>query len=137
MPRFLEKMKFILDRYGFDGVYCDGLCANIDGAYEAARRIRQMIGNQGVLYVHCTILPLQKIYCPFIDCYATYNPARREPTPWAASIPLAGWSAATTSATPSGRSVTIQAGSTPKQSTVCYRSTPACHTGCRRAHPPS
>ena len=73
MPKYLNKLQSVLAEYGFDGVYLDGLYNNdIEGSYELVRRLRRMIGDDGILFIHNTRMPLSKICCPFIDTYATY-----------------------------------------------------------------
>ena len=72
---FVKAVGECMKKYKFDGVYFDGIRErynDIMGAYEVTRKTRQAIGNNGILYIHATISPLKKIYCPFIDCYADY-----------------------------------------------------------------
>ncbi len=74
MPEYLKKLKSVLAEYGFDGVYLDGLYKNdVEGSYALVRRLRRMIGDGGIMYIHSTGMPLAKISCPFIDTYATYT----------------------------------------------------------------
>jgi len=62
----------VLKKYDLDGVYFDGVHRDIESAYEVTRQVRKMIGDDGVLCIHSTTLPLNRIYCPFLDCYADY-----------------------------------------------------------------
>jgi hypothetical protein len=69
---YLARMKDILDKYGFDGVYFDELLVqnNIKQAYKVIRDTRKLLGNR-ILYMHCTGSS-RYMYCPFIDTYADY-----------------------------------------------------------------
>ena len=74
MPEYLNKLQSVLTEYGFDGVYLDGLYGNdVEGSYELVRRLRRMIGDDKIMYIHSTGMPLSKMCCPFIDTYATYT----------------------------------------------------------------
>ncbi len=60
--------------YGIDGWYFDGVFTrdNWSVAYSWMRRIRDLVGADGVLYTHCTLnAPLTRddLYLPFIDTY--------------------------------------------------------------------
>lgn len=60
--------------YNIDGWYFDGVFAR-DGwsrAYSWMRRMRDLVGPQGILYTHCTLNPpltRDDFYLPFIDTY--------------------------------------------------------------------
>ena len=43
-------------------------------SYAVIRRAREILGDNRILYVHCSVDPLKdgRIYCPFIDTYADY-----------------------------------------------------------------
>ena len=70
---YLDKVKAIVERYHFDGVYLDGLYKDdVEGSYDLVRRVRELIGDTGILHIHTTGIPLE-VPCPFIDTYATYT----------------------------------------------------------------
>ncbi len=74
MPEFLKKLQSVLAEYDFDGVYLDGIYRyDIEGTYELVRRLRRMIGDDGIMHIHITRVPLDKISCPFVDTYANYT----------------------------------------------------------------
>ena len=82
MPEYLKTVRAMLAKYGFDGVYLDGLYKDdVAGSYEVVRGLRRMVGDDGIIYIHSTGMPLAKISCPFIDTYATYT-LRGEHTKW-------------------------------------------------------
>jgi hypothetical protein len=70
---FLERVENIITKYDMDGVYFDGISADILDSYKIIRDARSLLGDK-ILYVHCTDDPLmsRNIYCPFIDTYADY-----------------------------------------------------------------
>lgn len=70
----LKEMRRIVQEYGVDGFYVDGISMNFVESYRLIRAMRQIVGNDGILYVHCSADPLRspKLYCPFIDTYADY-----------------------------------------------------------------
>jgi hypothetical protein len=70
IDEFVKKVVQRKKEYDFDGVYFDGVSANVAAAYEFVTRTRQAIGDDGILYLHLTSCP--DIVCPFIDCHADY-----------------------------------------------------------------
>jgi hypothetical protein len=70
---FVGKVKNALQKYGFDGVYFDGISMDILYSYQMIRDVRALLKDK-ILYVHCSTDPLlsRDIYCPFIDTYADY-----------------------------------------------------------------
>jgi hypothetical protein len=70
---FLDRVENIITKYDMDGVYFDGISADILDSYKIIRDARSLLGDK-ILYVHCTDDPLmsRNIYCPFIDTYADY-----------------------------------------------------------------
>ena len=70
---YLAEAEWMLNEYGVDGLYWDGVFADIGKAWECARRMRQLLGTKR-LYVHCTTLPLWDpgLPVPFVDTWADY-----------------------------------------------------------------
>lgn len=69
---FLFRVKHVLEKYGFDGVYYDGISMDILYSYQMIKKTRELLKDK-ILYVHLTSDPLsENIYCPFIDTYADY-----------------------------------------------------------------
>ncbi len=73
-PDIFAEMRRVLDEYKVDGLYFDGASSDFRKAYAIMRRARQILGEDRVLYYHCTTepFPTDRIYCPFIDTYADY-----------------------------------------------------------------
>ncbi len=73
-PDIFAEMKRILDEYKVDGLYFDGISMDFRKSYEVMRRTREILGDDRILYVHCSSDPLEdgRIYCPFLDTYADY-----------------------------------------------------------------
>ena len=74
-PAGIEEFVRQIDRackvFGFDGAFFDGVYYDIPASYEVMRRVRKVIGNKGILYIHVTAVPA--IRCPFVECYADYT----------------------------------------------------------------
>ncbi len=74
---YLAHLQAVTDDYDLDGWYFDGVFArdNWSVAYSFMRRVREMVGADGIIYNHCTLnAPLTRddLYMPFIDTYATW-----------------------------------------------------------------
>jgi len=69
IEKFIKQIESARQSYGFDGVYFDGIYYDIQASYELMRRVRKVIGKEGILHIHMTGMP--KI--PFIECYADYT----------------------------------------------------------------
>jgi hypothetical protein len=82
-PDIFAEMRRVLDEYHVDGLYFDGVSFDFRRSYEVVRRAREILGDDRILYVHCSSDPLHdgRIYCPFIDTYADYI-IRGEPGVW-------------------------------------------------------
>ena len=70
---FLDRVEAVLTEYRVDGVYLDGISADVLYSYQMIRDLRALLKDK-VIYYHCTNTPLlsPNIYCPFIDAYADY-----------------------------------------------------------------
>jgi hypothetical protein len=103
---YFDEVRYALDELKVDGIYFDGVSMDFRKSYSITRKVRQMIGDERILYVHCSSDPLgtADIYCPFIDTYADY--ILRGEAGWTATASCATSSATTTSATPSGSGAT-------------------------------
>jgi hypothetical protein len=57
-----------------DGFYFDGVSMDFRKSYRFVRHARRILGNDRILYIHCSTDPLgsASIYCPFIDTYADF-----------------------------------------------------------------
>jgi len=73
-PDIFAEMQRVLDEYKVDGLYFDGISDDFRTSYAVIHRTREILGDNRVLYVHCSTDPLDdgRIYCPFIDTYADY-----------------------------------------------------------------
>jgi hypothetical protein len=73
-PDIFAEMQRVLNEYKVDGLYFDGTSMDFRKSYAIARRAREILGDNRILYVHCSSDPLGngRIYCPFIDTYADY-----------------------------------------------------------------
>jgi hypothetical protein len=73
-PDILAEIQRVLNEYKVDGLYFDGISMDFRKSYTVIRRTREILGDNRILYVHCTNDPLKdgRIYCPFIDTYADY-----------------------------------------------------------------
>ena len=69
IEKFAKQIESARQTYGFDGVYFDGIYYDIPASYELMRRVRKVIGKEGILHIHVSGLP--KI--SFIECYADYT----------------------------------------------------------------
>ncbi|MBM3500985.1 MAG: hypothetical protein FJX74_20200, partial [Armatimonadetes bacterium] len=70
---YLAEAEWLLNEYDVDGLYWDGVFADVGKAWECARRMRQLLGSKR-LYVHCTTMPLwdPDLPVPFVDTWADY-----------------------------------------------------------------
>ena len=71
---FFAEVRRVLEEYKVDGLYFDGVTMDFRTSYEIVRKTRQMLGDDRILFRHCTSDPLAslRIYCPFIDTYCDY-----------------------------------------------------------------
>lgn len=71
--QFLGRVEEVLHKYGMDGVYYDGVSADVLDSYQMIQDTRRLLGDR-ILYVHCSFDPLmsRNVYCPAIDTYADY-----------------------------------------------------------------
>src|SRR5690606_2790198 len=71
---FFGEVRRALDEYKVDGLYFDGVTMDFRTSYEIVRRTREMLGDERILFRHCTTDPLAspRVYCPFIDAYCDY-----------------------------------------------------------------
>jgi len=71
---FFAEVRRALDAYQVDGLYYDGIRGDFRAAYQVVRKTRQMLGDDRLLFRHCTSDPLgsNRIYCPFIDTYCDF-----------------------------------------------------------------
>ncbi len=74
---YFAHLQAVTEEYDLDGWYFDGVFVR-DGwsvAYSFMRRMREMVGPDGLIYNHCTLNPpltRDDLYMPFIDAYATW-----------------------------------------------------------------
>jgi len=74
---YFEHLRSVTEEYDLDGWYFDGVFTADpwSEAYTHMRRVREMVGEDGIIYNHCTLNPpltRDDLYLPFIDAYATY-----------------------------------------------------------------
>ena len=71
---FLAELQRAVEDYRVDGAYFDGVSMDFRKSYEFVRRSRQILGEDRILFTHCTTDPLKSgvVYCPFIDTYSDY-----------------------------------------------------------------
>ncbi len=72
---YFDDVRHAVDELKVDGIYFDGVSYDFRTSYAITRKARQMIGDDRLLYVHCSIDPLRstEVYCPFLDAYADYT----------------------------------------------------------------
>lgn len=68
------ELRRVLAEYKADGFYFDGVSRDFRESYRITRHARRILGDDRILYVHCSTDPLgsRTIYCPFIDTYADF-----------------------------------------------------------------
>jgi hypothetical protein len=73
-PDIVAEMKRVIEEYQVDGLYFDGVSNDFRKSYRIVRQARQLLGDDGILYIHCSTDPLgsARVYCPFVDTYADY-----------------------------------------------------------------
>jgi hypothetical protein len=71
---FFFELRRAVDDYRVDGAYFDGVSLDFRKSYDFVRRSRQILGDDRILFTHCTADPLKSgvVYCPFIDTYSDY-----------------------------------------------------------------
>jgi len=71
---FFGEVRRALEEYKVDGLYFDGVTMDFRTSYQIVRRTRRMLGDDRILFRHCTSDPLRsnRVYCPFIDTYCDY-----------------------------------------------------------------
>lgn len=74
---YFDHLREVTGQYHLDGWYFDGVFAgdNWSVAYSFLRRMRDLVGPEGLIYNHCTLNPpltRDDLYLPFIDTYATW-----------------------------------------------------------------
>lgn len=74
---YFNHLREVTEAYDLDGWYFDGVFTHDpwSEAYVHMRRVRDLVGEDGVIYNHCTLNPplnRDDFYLPFIDAYATY-----------------------------------------------------------------
>ena len=70
---FVKRVDEIMTKYGCDGVYFDELPHDIVRGYSVVRQVREMIGNDKILFIHASSTPFGVAPCPSIECYANYT----------------------------------------------------------------
>ena len=69
---FLDRVGGAIGRFGFDGVYYDGISQDIAYTYDIIRGTRAIVGD-GLIYCHePNPFRSRNVYCPFIDTYADF-----------------------------------------------------------------
>lgn len=73
-PDFFGQIDKLINEYGVDGVYYDGISFDFRESYEIIKKTRLMLGDDKIIYVHASTDPFNstQIYAPFIDAYADY-----------------------------------------------------------------
>ena len=74
-PDFRAEMERVLKSYDVDGFYFDGTRDDFREAYHSLRSAREVLGDDRILYVHCSTLPFRSaaLHAPFIDAYADFT----------------------------------------------------------------
>ena len=69
-----DEIKRVVNEYKADGVYFDGIAADFRKSYQVVRETRRILGDDRILFRHCTSDPLgsARVYCPFVDTYCDY-----------------------------------------------------------------
>ena len=68
------ELRRVVAEYQADGFYFDGVSRDFRESYHIMRHGRRILGDDRILYVHCSSDPLgsRTIYCPFIDTYSDF-----------------------------------------------------------------
>lgn len=74
---YFEHLRAVTEEDDIDGWYFDGVFTRDpwSEAYTLMRRVREMLGEDGIIYNHCTLNPpltRDDFYLPAIDAYANY-----------------------------------------------------------------
>jgi hypothetical protein len=73
-PDLFGEMRRVLDEYGVDGLYLDGISDDFRRNDEVVRRTREILGPDRILYLNASSEPFgtPRVHCPFIDSHADY-----------------------------------------------------------------
>jgi hypothetical protein len=73
-PDLYDEMRRVLDEYGVDGLYLDGLSDDFRANDRIVRRTREILGPDRILYLNASAEPFgtPRVHCPFIDSHADY-----------------------------------------------------------------
>ena len=73
-PDLFAEMQRVVDEYGVDGLYLDGLSDDFRRNDAILRRTRQILGPDRILYLNASNEPFgtPRVRCPFLDAQADY-----------------------------------------------------------------
>ena len=74
---YFAHLRAVTEEYGIDGWYFDGVFTRDpwSEAYSFMRRVRELVGPDGIIYNHCTLNPpltRDDLYLPHVDTYANF-----------------------------------------------------------------
>jgi hypothetical protein len=73
-PDLFGEMRRVLDEYGVDGLYLDGLGGDFRANDAVVRRTREVLGPDRILYLNASDEPFgtPRVHCPFTDAQADF-----------------------------------------------------------------
>jgi len=73
-PDLFDEMRRVLDEYGVDGLYLDGLGGDFRANDAVVRRARAILGPERILYLNASDEPFgtPRVFCPFTDAQADF-----------------------------------------------------------------
>jgi hypothetical protein len=73
-PDLADEMRRVLDEYGVDGLYLDGVGGDFRAADAVLRRTREILGEDRILYLNASDEPFgtPRVHCPFLDARADF-----------------------------------------------------------------
>ncbi len=73
-PDIESEMSRVLDEYGVDGLYLDGVANDLASLDHVVRRARQILGPRRILYLNATNQPFgtPRVYAPFVDAQCDF-----------------------------------------------------------------
>jgi hypothetical protein len=73
-PDVFDEMRRVLDEYGVDGLYLDGIGGDFRANDAVVRRTRAILGPDRILYLNASDEPFgtPRVFCPFTDAQADF-----------------------------------------------------------------
>jgi len=73
-PDIEFEMERVIEEYDVDGLYLDGVAADLPTLYRVVRRTREILGPRRILYLNATDQPFgtPRVYAPFVDAQCDF-----------------------------------------------------------------